>query len=320
MSRRIHLLTFSHCPPSTGQGLDEFYGRMAAQSLVFENHYLQRPFVPCPFEALGGDAPFARLRELVSADAVSVRMVVVGDASDEVTRQLPEWLNVSPMNGDAAVRLVDPVSELAAQNPAPDFLWVHAVLTPDADAEQLAELVAQSQEFVCDSQDVLIVTFLNGGAVCQPDRFQSLLFDGDIRVPLWIQSSHLPCRIQVLTGSLDIAATIAGELEGVEHQVSSQDTAAAAAHLVELAETSAAMPNRRLFINAGDVVAVRTTDFLFAQSGAGLDSLSALYVKPEDVWNLNDVSSEYHEVVENFGGLLRPDGVDGHDAAGSDPS
>ena len=73
-------------------------------------------------------------------------------------------------------------------------------------------------------------------------------------------------------------------------------------------------------MNAGDVTAVRTSDFLFAQSGAGLDGVSALYAKPEDVWNLNDVSSEYHQVVEEFGALLRPAGADDHGATASDPA
>jgi hypothetical protein len=320
MPRRIYLLTFSHCPASTGQGLDEFRGRMASRSLVFENHYLQRPLAECPFEALGGDTSFARLRALVSAGGVSVRMVLVGNVGDEVTRQLPQWLNVLPTANGVGEGMIDPASELPTQVSAPCLFWVHAVLPADANADQLSGLVIQVREFASDTQDLLMVTFLNGGSVCQPDRFQSLLFEGDVRVPLWIQSSHPPCRIQTPTGSFDIAATIADELEGVDREVEAQETGDAAVNVLRLAEGPGTRSDRFLFIDAGDVSAVRTSGFLFAHSGDGLDRVSALYAKPEDVWNMNDVSAGYHAVVEELGDLLRPDRADDQGATASVPA
>ena len=305
MSRRIHLLTFSRCVASTCQGLDEFYGRMAARSLVFENHYLQRPCTQCPVEALGGDTSFIRLRAMVATGGVSVRTVFIGDPFQEAPSQLPEWLNVAAITGDGADGVVSLPSEHMAQLRAADFSWVHAVLPADAGTYQLAHLITQAEQIASDTQDVLVVTFLGGGAVCKPDRFQSLLFEGDIRVPLWIRSSHSPCRIQTLTGSFDILAMIADELDAGDRDLSAQGSADGAANLLRFAGNPDEHQDRRLFVNAGGVAAVRTSDFLFARSGAGMDAVSALYAKPEDVWNVNDVSADYHEVVEGLGDLVR---------------
>ncbi|MEO2027004.1 MAG: hypothetical protein ABGZ23_14095 [Fuerstiella sp.] len=320
MARRLHLLTFSHCPASTYPGLDEFYGHMAARSLVFENHYLQRPFVQCPFEALGADTSFTRLSATVAAGGVSVRTVLIGDACEEATSQLPEWLNVSAITGDGADGVFGLSSEHVAELRDADFSWVHAVLPADAGAEQLSHLVTQAEQIASDAQDVLIVTFLSGGAVCKPDRFQSLLFEGDVRVPLWIRSTHPPCRLQGLTGSFDVPATIADEFDDSDRDLAAQDSADGAAYLLRFAENSGSNPDRRLFVNAGGVAAIRTSDFLFAQAGAELDAVSALYAKPEDVWNVNDVSVEYHEVVEELGDLLRQYSADDDCAMSSGPA
>jgi hypothetical protein len=308
MSGRIQLLTFSRCLSSTCQGLDEFYGRMAARSLVFENHYLQRPFVQCPFEALGGDGSFARLRSMALAGELSARMVLIGDVSEEQPRQLPDWLNVSTAANADAGGAIDLVCEQLAQVSTPFFLWVHVVVPPEVDAEQFSELITQAEGTGTDRNDVLIVTFLDGGAVCQPDRFQSLLFEDDVRVPLWIQSSHPPVRVQSLTGSYDIAATLADELEDADCQLSSLKAENCAVNLLRTAEDPGRKQDRHLFVTADGVAAVRTSDFFFVQKEGELETASALYVKPEDVWNLNDVSAEYHEVVEELRNLLLPDG------------
>ncbi|MDG2131738.1 MAG: hypothetical protein P8K08_27335 [Fuerstiella sp.] len=305
MSHRIHLLTFSRCPASTCDGLDEFYGRMAAWSLVFENHYLQQPAAQCPFEALGGDESFAHLRAKASAGELSVRMVLAGDVRDEAARQLPAWLNVSATSGAGIVSVVDSVSEQLTQISTPLFLWVHVVLPADAGAEQIFEVVAKAEKIVSDSLDVLMITFLGGGAVCQPDRFQSLLFESDVRVPLWIQSSHPPIRVQTLTGSFDIAGTIADELEGTRRQHS----ASGPANLLRLAENPGRKSDRYLLIDAGEVAAVRTVDFLYVQTKGKQQGNAALYAKPEDVWNLNDVSGEYHKVVEELRELQVSEGA-----------
>jgi len=55
----------------------------------------------------------------------------------------------------------------------------------------------------------------------------------------------------------------------------------------------------RIVHESGD--AVRTDDFFFVRTilGNGTDR-SALYAKPEDVWNVHDLSHEYPDVVEEF--------------------
>ncbi|HIF01214.1 MAG TPA: hypothetical protein EYQ63_30480 [Fuerstia sp.] len=319
MPRRLHLLTFSHCPASTCPGLDEFYGHMAARSLVFENHYLQRPFAKCPFEALGADTSFTRLHASVATGGMSVRTVLISDACEAATPQLPEWLNVSLVAGDGADGVVGLSNEHVAQLRNADFSWVHAVLPADAGTEQLSHLVTQAEQIASDAQDVLVVTFLSGGAVCKPDRFQTLLFEGDVRVPLWIRSPHPPCRIQTLTGSLDIPATMADLLDASDRDLSAPDAVDGAADLLRIAENPGSQQDRRLFVNAGAATAIRTPDFLFAQTGAERDAVSALYAKPEDVWNVNDVSVEYHEVVEELENLVRQAGLcdDGAALSGS---
>lgn len=310
MSRRIHLLTFSRCVASNCLGLDDFYGRMAALSLVFENHCLQLPIVQCPFEALGGDTSLTWLRAKVVNGGVSVKMVLIGDFIEEAPPQLPEWLNVSAIPGEAADGVVGLPGEQVAQLRDADFSWVHALLPADAGSAQLSHLVAQAEQIASDKQDVLIVTFLGGGSVCKPDRFQSMLFEGDFRVPLWIRSSQPPCRIQTLTGSFDIPATIADEFDTGDPDMSAKSSANGAANLLRFAENPGMNQDRRLFVNAGSVAAVRTSDFFFAQTRDELDAVSALYAKPEDVWNVNDVSAEYHEVVEELRILVSQAGAD----------
>ncbi|MCP4174406.1 MAG: hypothetical protein GY758_26950 [Fuerstiella sp.] len=320
MSCRLHLLTFSHCPASTCPGLDEFYGHMAARSLVFENHYLQRPVAKGPFEALGADTSFTRLHASVANSSVSVRTVLIGNACETATPQLPEWLNATAITGDGADGMPGLPNEYVAQLRTTDFSWVHAVLPAAAGVEQLSHLVTQAQQIASDAQGVLIVTFLNGGAVCKPDRFQSQLFEGDIRVPLWIQSPHPPCRIQALTGSLDIPMTLADELDAGDRDLLAQGSVDGAANLLRFAENPGSRQDRRLFVNADGTTAIRTSNFLFVQTGAEPDAVSALYAKPEDLWNVNDVSAEYHEVVEELRNLVRQAGLDDDDATPSGPA
>jgi hypothetical protein len=167
-----------------------------------------------------------------------------------------------------------------------------------------------------EASDVFLVTSLQGARQQCPDPFESILFEGRIRVPLWASfdgrrggTESDSQRILSISGSHDVAATILAVLNEREEQSTEplgEDHAARS--LAELVQQSAHQPDRQLKIKMHDANAIRSGRFLFVQQASesvDSDREHALYSKPEDVWNVHDVSGQYPDVVDELTEALK---------------
>ena len=184
---------------------------------------------------------------------------------------------------------------------------------------------------------ILIVTFRSGSDFIVGEPLKSGVSEESINVPLWIRPhwGHA-CRVQTLTGSFDLLPTIATFLRSAEAteevspphvpQISDlsdrEDTSTLLSSerksLAFLCGAPQVCSNRVVELQGDGWKAARTDGFmLVVADDVALDSTKTesdgdsseepsrrLYVKPDDRFNVNDVSRTYSTVVEElFGGL-----------------
>jgi len=178
--------------------------------------------------------------------------------------------------------------------------WIHVSSDVDQPAADLvAALHALSD--VPDTIDTLIVTSLAGSSEWEHLRFESLLNEDRIRLPLWLRTPSVSeGRCARMSGSHDILETILSALaNGPDNgEASMADPLDLEAVFRNFDSTS----ERILRIDLVEGSALRTNDFLLARSESGdSEKLSiALYRKPFDMWNVHDVSHEYPDVVQSL--------------------
>ena len=199
--------------------------------------------------------------------------------------------------------------------------------------ERLASYSATNQK--CP---VLIVTFRSGNdfSVCEP--LKCGISEDSINVPLWIRPNlgHA-CRVQTLTGSFDLLPTIATFLRSAaateevrppdvpqisdlsDRKVASTPLSSEPKSLAFLCGAPQVCSNRVVELRGDVWRAARTDGFMLVvsdgpepdskQTGSDGDSSQEpsrrLYVKPDDRFNVNDVSRTYATVVEELSSVLQ---------------
>ena len=184
----------------------------------------------------------------------------------------------------------------------------------------------------------LLVTFRTGQDcdVCAP--FKSGLAESSIHVPLWIRGDILhACRVQALAGSFDLLPTITEFLGGTNirdgipatselHHDTSAEQLAEDASTLSLAPRNLAIlcgapqvcSNRLLPLHGDGWRAARSEEFLLviadhcnsvsggkeSDGNNSEESSRRLYVKPEDRFNVNDVSGTYATAADELARLL----------------
>ena len=184
---------------------------------------------------------------------------------------------------------------------------------------------------------ILIVTFRNGSdfTVCEP--LKCGVSEDSINVPLLIRpNSGHACRIQSLTGSFDLLPTIATFLRSTEatkevsppdvpeipdltdREATSSPLSSEPRSLAFLCGAPQACSNRVLQLRGDNWRAARTEGFMLVisddtesangQTESDGDSSEEpsrrLYVKPDDRFNVNDVSRTYATVIEELSGAV----------------
>ena len=187
-----------------------------------------------------------------------------------------------------------------------------------------------NQAMIAGDWSTALITPLMGNEAPDSVRFQSLCFESLIKVPLWITDTDRECsRIQAITGSFDIAATLA-DLFG---QRATNEVGSAVSRVIDgdggsrhdddsptegdtrrlhgpasllTAVTTPGQPSERsLLIESSTARAIRSRSFLFVtEREPSGSSRPRLYAKPDDGWNVNDVSSEYLQQTRDFEELL----------------
>lgn len=265
-------------------------------------HLLQRSASGHLLNALGTEQQQSRLQAALSGRSAEVRLL---SAADEPGDQIPAWL--SPVQ--ERVQNPQDVETLGAWWTTVDsdveFRWLH--LDPAA-ADPPGVWVAAGlrlamQALAASAQETLIVTSTAGESE-DSGRFESLLWEGSIRVPLWLAGDRTePGWIHWPTGSHDVLETVLAAV-GASGQSSGPDSPM---DLSKVSATDSTGQQRRIQIADSRCDAVRTIDFMLVRERMeGLDGRVALYEKPHDLWNVHDVSREYPQVVDDLLALMTP--------------
>ncbi|MEZ6059542.1 MAG: hypothetical protein R3C19_04185 [Planctomycetaceae bacterium] len=290
---RVRLLTFDflplNCAACFGGNPPESIGvldRLAMKSVVFENHYLQRPAVAEPRDVFGDTHVLDNAQRLV--------LTASSPAGDEFLSEADRR------------RLADAA-----------LAWLH-VQMPDTDEssgfgvrEYIGRAVSEA-ESLCRQHDILILTACCGLTAPDLGRFETLLPEAAIRVPLLLMTGTRDARrVQTITGSFDLAPTLADAL--TLSPPDAGNSSVSPVSLLRILNSPREFAGRCLVIETAESLAIRNAEFLFVQhrtdlveskSRGGSDRPVALYAKPEDVWNVHDVSVEYPEAVREFQSLL----------------
>ena len=269
--------------------------KLSTTATTFDCHLLQRQSVHRPLDVLGTADQQERLRATVADRAANVLVVT---PHGTVPPEFPEWMNVS-VRTEMDFRVAAVLSSQTGLAPDENALeWFHLELPEGEDrCRWIAESLeaAAAIQFECQRQ-TLIVTAI-GGEVADHGRFESLLWEGDIRLPLWIRDRDTGCgRVSRPTGSFDVLETILSCLEARETASTDQ----AVDLQLMFGELSESQP-RSIRITGEGYEAVRTLDFLFVRShSVEFGEKTALYAKPQDVWNVHDLSHEFPHVVDEL--------------------
>lgn len=202
-------------------------------------------------------------------------------------------------NEDAAEQLTTAFPD------ADQIIRIHEDCRIRTEHAKFRSAVERAKNLLTSPLDSLIVTAINGRTDEDNAEFDTLLCESRIRVPLWIcRSGQEPERIQRITGSSELPDIMAALLRR------NDDSSTATTLPQEFAnrERRDDTPERILRIDCDNAIGFRSEQFFFVRRDVSpeqsidvyAEQQSALYAKPEDVWNVNDVSAEYIDVVERF--------------------
>ena len=274
---------------------------LSSSATTFDCHLLQRPSVHRPLDALGTVDQQERLRAAVADHAANV--VVFAPLGSQAP-EFPKWVNVA-IRTETDVSLAAAVSSQIEVNAEKHGLeWFHFELPGGDDSSRwtAAALDAVAAAQAGDRRDIHIVTAI-GGEADDHGRFESLLWEGGIRLPLWIRDRDRRCsRVNRPTGSFDVLETVLACLDA-------RGDSALTDRPIDLRtacrETNE-VPSRSIHMMGEDYEAVRIPDFLYVRvDSQEFGEKTALYAKPHDVWNVHDLSHEFPHVADELLRQLR---------------
>ncbi len=246
-------------------------------------------------------------------------------------------------NAAAAASAATSDDGLANLDPAfqANLVWIEVSIVASANAaNEILDTVLRRRQS-CSIQDgrspVLIVTFRTGADRDVREPFKSGIAEDRMHVPLWIQPhpGHA-CRVQALAGSFDLLPTIETFLGSVgasaesrppdvaqiadssERLVAAQKLSSAQRSLAFLCGAPQVCPNRLLLLHGDGWKGARTEEFLLVISehhkseaektetndDDATEPSRRLFVKPEDRYNVNDVSGTYATAVDELARLM----------------
>jgi len=267
--------------------------QLSSTAKTFDCHLLQRPAGECVLDALGEASQQTRLHSVTGNGGCDVMQVM---AQRDVELNFPEWMQPSVLTHqpvefvhERMMRASDDSCDLRLQ-------WTHVELPDDGARIVWLDGLLKAAAMVSRafSDDRLIVTAI-AGEERQTSRFESLLWEEQVRLPLFIAGKGIGCeRVNCQTGSFDVLETVLAEL-GDTRTDPEEDS--------PFSLTDAQRENclRSIYLSQGTTDAVRTADFMLVRSSSGMsDEQVALYGKPCDVWNVHDLSREYPDVTDRL--------------------
>lgn len=171
-----------------------------------------------------------------------------------------------------------------------DFARIHVAESVNDNTLQIFHTVLLLCEALADQSTLIVISATQGmppGSV----SMESLMWESEIRVPLWIRvPGQESARLQQLVSTQDIISCVHEWLAGAGH---------GSLKILQPAESP------MITIRTTTAVGVRTPEFLFVRQPETEEQheQTALYAKPEDGWNVNDVSAEYQQATETLAEL-----------------
>ncbi|MCH2209709.1 MAG: hypothetical protein MK110_00285 [Fuerstiella sp.] len=278
---------------------------LSTVTTTFDCHLLQRTSVDRPLDVLGTATQQTNLQAAAADRGIQV---IVAAPAESAALDFPDWMNLTVRTDVDCPQVSSLMSPFRVDAQQPAVEWIHLVVsTRENEQEWIAACLdaARTAVSTCPG-DTLMVTAV-GGETADCGRFESLLWEGDIRVPLWIRDGQDTCRrVCDPTGSFDVLQTMLSNLQA------SADEPSAVPWFDLNSEgcDSGELPPREIHLVIGDSSALRTEDFLFVRrQSAESGEKTALYGKPYDVWNVHDLSHEYPDVADELLARL-PNGFD----------
>jgi len=341
MNGRVCLLTFTQLPDlspvADASPLAAAVDELTADSVVFDNHYLQYQGPSGVVKSLqlamaraanagGGSTGATSGDGLQTAASVpgttrssfgggcATCFVVPREKGNDSGFDAPSWLNLTKMQADSTDAALANAGEILSVLQDAGFAWLHVdVAVTEDNHHLLADAVSVMKTLAAGADDLIMITSLQGHSPAEELPFESILWEGCVRTPMWLQHQTLSHRrIQCCTGSNDIGHTVQDFLssEAIATETTIP-TAAGTQSLLKLAKSPGVIPEREILIRTDSVTAIRTTNFLFAKSVSEGVPETAMYAKPEDIWHVSDVSTEYLATAEEFEAKLRALHADG---------
>lgn len=219
-----------------------------------------------------------------------------------------------------------------------NLVWMEATIASSANAATAAKKMLdfvfrrrQSCSMPEGHCPVLIVTFRAGDDRDVREPLKSGIAENRMHVPLWIQphAGHA-CRVQALAGSFDLLPTIETFLgsagasdeasppdvaqiaDSSERVVAAQQLSSAPQILAFLCGAPQVCPDRLLQLQGDGWKGARTEEFLLVisehsesevrktESDDSQEPFRRLFVKPEDRYNVNDVSGTYATTADKL--------------------
>ena len=226
-----------------------------------------------------------------------------------------------------------------------NLVWIEAQVAsakhPATAATQILNFVLDQLEFNAQHEQkcpVLLATFRRGEDFTMSEPLKSGVAENSMHVPLWIRPNvgHA-CRVQAIAGSFDLLPTIATFLGSANASVEVRPPdVAQIADLSDRVVTAALLSSdphclaflcgapqvcqdRLLKLRGDGWIAGRTEEFLLVISDTNESDADEtesdgdspeepsrrLYVKPDDRFNVHDVSGTYATVVEELSRVLK---------------
>lgn len=199
-----------------------------------------------------------------------------------------------------------------------DVLWIHTRNSGSNDAKIISDLVSFFRQARSDN-GLMVISGRTGQSNPPLERpFDVLVEEESLRAPAFVEHPAFSrFSLQTLTGSHDLLSTLilhAGGAVAGPISVSTNSGNAEGAIInpdgtsIDL-RTAIREPGRdvirNLRLQAGNVRAIRNNDFLYAavlnqDSSSGLMDQEGLFEKPQDYWNVHDVSNEYLEITDRL--------------------
>ena len=279
MTRRAILVTFDGLPclsvhaDDFDSPLADLLAELSTSAFYFENHYIEQH----------GQLVLSAAGKSSDSVPESARELWIYTEEDSSART--DGVRTALWDGAG---LPEDALEWVSES---DFIRIHVAAQVTGETLPLFHTILLLCEALADDSTLVGLT-ATAGSSAKSVSMESLMWESEIRVPLWIRiPGQEAVRLQTLTTSADLVTCL---------QEWMSDAAVTDLNLLKPAETPPV-----IVVQTATAVGVRTPDFLFVRQPETeySDEQTALYAKPEDAWNVNDVSAEYIESAERLDAL-----------------